>query len=125
MRISHRRVATFDLKTADMASTPADNADLFSIIVPKNRTINIYNLKADVRAAAGSGCTVELTDASNVVLCEVAIDATGIVSTADTVPVKFTNTAATDTKLKLRVNGSLDTTTDVTFEVHLTEPGSK
>lgn len=121
-----RRVATFDLKTADMASSGgyADNTDLFSIIVPANREISIYALKADVRLAGGAGSKIELVDSSNTVLASVATSATGIVtdSTSD-FPLTFTNDTTSATKLKLRVDGSLDSTTDLTVEVHLDEPG--
>lgn len=120
-----RRVATFDLKTADMAGAPADNTDLFSIIIPAGREIEIYAFKADIRLAAGASSTLELCDASNNVLAQVATSATGIVSdTTTTFPVRFRNSSTSAaTKLKLRVNGTFDTTTDATFEVHLEEPG--
>lgn len=117
-----RRVANFDIKVADMASAPADNTDLFSILIPAGREVEVYAFKADVRVASGSGDTMELCLADNTVLATVDLATAGIVSSAATFPLRVAPLASA-TKLKLRTNGAMGATSDITFEVHLLEPG--
>lgn len=127
MYSDQRAVLCFDLKTADMAGTPADNTDLFSFIVPAGKEIEIQGFRADVRLAGAASSTIELVKNDNTVLCEVKVSSTGMVSavnagtsTATTFPIRVAPQSTTVLKnLKLRVNGTLDATTDVGFQIHV------
>ena len=116
------RVASFDLKTADMAGTPADNADLFAILIPANREVEIYGFQGLVRLAGAASSKMELCDASSNLLAAISVASTGVQKdTTRTFPIRY-KAGTSDTYLKLRVDGTLDATTDVTFEVLLSEP---
>lgn len=116
-----RRKSVFNINTALLETTgsagvPADNTDLFSIIIPDYSEVQIYSMRAHVRAAGGASSKIELVDSANAILASVAVDATGVVE-ASQAPVTYTNNSSSATYLKLRVDGSLDATTSFTIEI--------
>lgn len=116
-----RRKSVFNINTALLETTgsagvPADNTDLFSIIVPDYCEFYIYSMRAHVRAAGGASSKIELVDPSDNILASVAVDATGVVSASQTLPTKYTNNTSSAVALKFRVDGSLDATTSITVE---------
>ena len=120
-------VISFDLKTADMAAPPGDNTDLFSILIPTSREIEVQAMRAHVRLASDGADFIELVKENNTVITKVALVATGKVSgvnsdgtTATTFPQRVAAQSTTAVSLlKLRTDGALDATTEVTVQVHL------
>ena len=120
-------VISFDLKTADMAAAPGDNVDLFSIIIPANRETEIQGMRADVRLASDGADFIELVKSDNTVISKIALVSTGQKSgvnsdgtTATTFPQRIAPQSTTVASvLKLRTDGALDATTDVTVQIHI------
>jgi hypothetical protein len=118
---------SFDIKTADMAGAISDNTDLFSIIIPANREIQVQNMNADVRLASDGADFIELCKEDNTVIAKVALQTTGLKSavqsdgsTAQTFPQTVAPQSTTAlSKLKLRSDGATDTSTDVTIQVEI------
>lgn len=117
----------FNVNTADTAAAIADNTDLFGVIIPAGREIEIQAMTADVRAASDGADFIELVLADNTVLCKVALQTTGLKSavladgtTAATFPIRVAPQSATAlSKIKLRSDGQTDTSTDVTVQLRV------
>jgi hypothetical protein len=120
-------IFSFNLNTADSAAVVADDADVFGIVIPANREIEIQGMNADVRAASDGADFIELVNEANTVLCKVALQTTGLKSavesdgsTASTFPIRVAPQSTTAlSKLKLRFGGASDATTDVTVQVRI------
>ena len=120
-----RQTFSFDLKTADMAATPADDADLFQILITANREIEVQGFLASVRLPGAASSFLELVKDDNTVICKASTASAGFKSavasdgtTATTFPQRVSpqSTSATSS-LKIKVDGTLDATTDVTIQV--------
>ena len=115
------------IKTADMAAAPSDNDDLFHIMVPAGREVEIQAVLGYVAAASDGADFVELVKEDNTVLCKIALQTTGKKaavnsdgSTATTFPVRVAPQSDTATSLlKLRCDGTLDATTTANIQVHI------
>lgn len=122
------KVFCFNVNTADSAGAIADNTDVFGIVIPANREIEIQAVYADVRAASDGADFIELVNEANTVLCKVALQTTGLKSavasdgtTATTFPIRVApQSTSALSKLKLRTDGATDTSTDVSVQVHIT-----
>ena len=118
---------SFDMKTADMAAAPGDNVDLFSIVIPANREVEIQGMNASVRLASDGADFIELVKDDNTVICKVALQTTGLKaavnsdgSTATTFPQRVApQSTSALSSLKFRTDGALDATTDVTVQVDI------
>lgn len=119
------KVFSYNTNTADSAGAIADNTDVFNIIIPANREIEIQGLNAAVRAASDGADFIELVKDDNTVLCKVALQTTGLKSavladgtTAATFPIRVPpQSTSALSSLKLRSDGATDTSTDVTVQV--------
>lgn len=118
---------SFNVNTADSAALIADNTDIFNIIIPANREIEIQGMTAAVRQASSTDDFIELVKDDNTVLCKIPLVATGLVSavaadgtTASTFPIRVAFQSATAlSSLKLRTDGATDVTTEVTVQVEI------
>lgn len=129
MGYQNKQILTFDLKTADMAGAVADNTDLFHIVIPAAREVEILGMNAYVRLASDTATdSIELCLEDSTVKCQVVIGATGAVgaksvsdqAVAATFPIRIAPQSTTALKtLKLRSNGATDVTTDVTVQIEL------
>lgn len=128
--ILNQTIVRKDFKTADMASAPGDNADIFIVAqIPAGREVAIYDMRAFVTLASDTVTdSIELVNDSNTVLAQVFIGATGHVSsfkadgvTASAFPFNVAVSSSNQT-LKLRTNGATDATTDVAIEVVIDNP---
>lgn len=128
-----RSIFTFDIKTADMAGAPADNTDLFSILVPKGLEVEIQGFAAHVRLASDDLTdSIELVKEDNTILAVCLVGATGKISAknatstgAAVFPIRVAPQSTTGLSLlKLRTNGALDATTDATFQVSISGMGA-
>jgi hypothetical protein len=106
-------IFSFNLNTADSAAVVADDADVFGIVIPANREIEIQGMNADVRAASDGADFIELVNEANTVLCKVALQTTGLKSAVES------DGSTALSKLKLRFGGASDATTDVTVQVRI------
>jgi len=119
------KVFSFNVNTADSVGAIADNTDLFNIIIPANRQIEIQAVHGAVRAASDGADFIELVKDDNTVLCKIPLQTTGLKSavnsdgsTATTFPIRVTPQSTTAlSSLKLRTDGATDTSTDVTIQV--------
>lgn len=116
---------SFNVSTADSAALIADNTDVFNIIIPAGREIEVQAMNAAVRAASDGADFIELVLDDNTVLCKIALQTTGLKSavaadgtTASTFPIRVAPQSTTAlSSLKLRTDGATDTSTDVTVQV--------
>lgn len=116
---------SFNVNTADSAGAIADNTDLFNIVIPANREIEIQAVHGAVRAASDGADFIEVVKDDNTVLCKIALASTGLKSavnsdgtTATTFPIRVAPQSTTAlSSLKLRSDGATDTSTDVTIQV--------
>lgn len=124
----------FNFNSADFVTVVADDADLFSIIVPANREVQIQSFRAAVRTEfdVTADLSMELVKEDNTVLAQVLLDAAGEISAvnaAGSAPASFPMTVAPQSTtalsvLKLKFNGDIDDTAgtpneacDATLEV--------
>ncbi len=122
------QLVTFDFKTADMAGAVVDNTDLFAIVIPAGKEVEIQSMAAYVRLASDGADFVELCKEDNTVIAKVSLASTGAKSalqtdgtTAQTFPQKVAPQSTTAAKvLKLRTDGATDTSTDVTVQFVIT-----
>lgn len=118
---------TFNVNTADSAGAIADNTDVFNIVIPAGREIEIQNLTGFVRAASDGSDFIELCKDDNTVLCKIALASTGAKSavlsdgtTSATFPIRVApQSSSALTTVKLRSDGATDTTTDVTVHISI------
>lgn len=121
-------LVTFSLRTADMAGVPADNADLFAMLISAGREVEIQSMKAVVRLAGAASSFIELCKEDNTVIAKVPVSSAANVgsfksdgTTAQTYPQTIAAQSTTaDKQLKLRVDGTLDATTDVDIQFVVT-----
>lgn len=126
MSYNTAQLVTFNVNTADSVGATADNIDVYNIIIPAGREIEIHSIHAFVRAAAGAGDFYEICNDSDTVLAKVAVSATGAVSstldgtTASTFPIRVASQSATAlSTIKIRTDGANDTSTDVTVQMKI------
>jgi len=111
-----------------MAGVPADDADLFAILIAPGREVEIQSFNAVVRLAGAASSFIELCKEDDTVIAKVPVSATGNVSsvqsdgtTAQTYPQRIAPQSATLLKqLKFKVGGTLDATTDVDLQFVVT-----
>lgn len=123
------RYFSWDFKGPDIVGAYADNRDVFDIIIPANREVEIQNMFCFIRAISTDNThSVELTDDSTNVLAQVFLGTTGFVaakaagalfSAADLVfPVKLApQSTSLPSSLRLRTNNTLSVTADFTIQV--------
>lgn len=122
------QVISFDIKSADLADTTInDNTDLFSILIPANKEVQIQALYGHVRAASDGADFIELVKEDDTLISKIALQTTGKKSgvasdgsTATTFPQTIApqSTSALSV-LKLRTDGATDATTDATIQIHI------
>lgn len=116
---------SFNVNTADSAAVIANDTDLFNIIIPANREVEVQGLNGSVRAASDGADFIELVKDDNTVIAKIALQTTGLKSavqsdgtTAATFPQRVAPQSTTAlSSLKLRSDGATDTSTDVTIQV--------
>lgn len=122
------KLITFNVNTADSAGAIADNTDVFSLVIPANREVEIQGMNAHVRAASDGADFIELCKEDSTVICKVSLVSTGSKAavnsdgtTATTFPQRIAPQSTTALKvLKLRTDGATDTSTDVTVQFWVT-----
>lgn len=122
-------VFNYRLKTADVASAPADNEDLAVFFIPANKEIEVQGFTGYVEAASDTSTdSIELVKEDDTVLCQIVIGATGKVSAktaasqsvAQTFPIRVApQSTSAVSLLKLKANGAMDATTTVNLQLHL------
>lgn len=124
------RIFSFDIKTADMAGAIANDTDLFSILIPAGREVEVQGMYAHVRAASDGADFIELVKEDNTVICKVPLQNTGKVEAVDGsgADISFPQRVAPQSSsalslLKLRSDGATDATTDATIQVHISGLG--
>lgn len=122
------QIFSFDLKSADLADTTVnDNTDLFSIMIPAGREVQIQALYGHVRAASDGADFIELVKEDDTLISKIALQTTGKKSgvaangsTATTFPqVVVPQSTSAVSLLKLRTDGATDASTDVTIQIHI------
>jgi hypothetical protein len=128
MAYTEKRLVTFTINSADSAAVLADDADVFALVIPAGREVEIHGMKAYViNASDTSTDSIELVKEDNTVLAQCFLNATGAVSakaagaiyTASNLsfPVRVAPQSATvDKAIKLRINGATDATTLFTVQ---------
>lgn len=122
-----RQFFSFHMNTADMAAAAGDGEDLFFIIIPAGREVEVQSMRAYVAAASDGADFIELCKEDDTVICKVALASTGAKSavnsdgtTATTFPQRVAPQSATAAKvLKLKMDGASDITTEVTVQVEI------
>ena len=117
----------FNFNTADAVGAIADNTDIFHIVVPAGREVEIQDMRAFVRDASDGADFIELCQEDNTVIAKVALQTTGAKSalqtdgvTAQTFPQRVAPQSLTAAKvLKLRTDGATDTSTFATIQVRI------
>jgi hypothetical protein len=107
----------FNYDSSITGAVVADDADLFFLVVPANKEIEIQNLVGYVAAASDGADYLELVTEDNAILCRLKLQSTGHVSavvaaadTAATFPIRVPPQSTTLPKLlKLRIGGAIDT----------------
>lgn len=124
---------SFTFNSADFVTVVADDADLFSMIIPTGREVQIQAMRAHVRTEFDTAdLSIELVKEDNTVLCQVLLDADGKIAAvnadgdeAQTFPIVVApQSTSTISVLKLKFNGDIDDTAgtpneacDATIEV--------
>lgn len=123
---SDTKVISFDVKTADLAAVIADEADIFSLIIPAGCEVNIEAFYVDVRLASDGADILELVDGSDNVLAQVSLQTTGLKTGVDsssaaiTYPVRLApQSASALSKIKLKLEGATDATCEFTAQIHI------
>lgn len=122
------QLVTFNLTTADLNAAPGDNVDLFALVIPANREVEIQDLRAYVALASDGADFIELVKEDDTVISKVALQTTGAKrgvasdgTTATTWPQRIAPQSTTAAKvLKLRTDGATDATTAVTVQFLIT-----
>lgn len=112
-------------KSFKVPAGAADNTDLDVIVIPANREMEVYKLRAyNITTSSQAGAEIELVDSADAILTLVAIDGGDgtLAENADTVPVVMP-TSASDSFVKFRTN-LVATAADVVIECHYSYPGA-
>lgn len=123
-----RQLISLSINTADEAAAGQDNDDIHAIVVPAGREVEIQSMNAYVHDASDGADFIELVKEDNTVLCKIALQTTGAKAavlsdgtTAATFPIRVAPQAATGLKiLKLRLDGTTDTSSKVSVQVEIT-----
>lgn len=114
------------------AASVADSTILGSCIIPTNKEIEIYNLRALIRTSGAAGSKFKLTDSAGNTLADVAASATNLGYVAEatqtaTAPVKLTVSTGNgggDTCIHLKNSGNIETFVG-TVQADFSYPGAK
>lgn len=113
------------VKSFKVVAGTADNTDIDAIVIPANREMEVYKLRAySITTSTQAGAEIELVDSANAILTEVAIDGgdNTLAENSDTVPVSMP-TSTSDSFVKFRTN-LVATAADVVIECHYSYPGA-
>lgn len=124
-----RTVFSYFLRTQDMAAGLSDNDDIFHILVPPNKEVEIQNFIGYCALASDTGTdSIELVKEDDTVLCQLVIGATGKLTAKtaasqavdQTFPIRVApQSTSAWSLLKLKANGATDATTTVSMQVHI------
>jgi len=122
MTYPYRQAYTFNTRTGAVI---ADNTDIYNLVIPAGKEIEIHDVKAMVRAISGASSFFEICKDDNTVLCKVVTSSTGVKSavnndgvTATTFPIRVAPQSTTaSTTVKVRTDVATTTSTDVSVQI--------